>query len=329
MLSPRDVHYIVGFLSLAAGPDNVEIELGDFVYDHASRTRRDVDITIRIRNADGSQTAFRGLEVKAHQRPLTSEHVEQLIQKLGDMPAITDRAIVSASGFTKPAIRKAEHHGVDLYELADWNPATGFDHFKAETCPAARESYRWIGNVEARINPQREHTETEREVLQSNPRMRFDASPDVTQDLQTWVEHVKQLAAKEATRRTGPVPRNATHHTNLSITVQFSDAASAIRGDISVPIDAIRFTGVFERVVEELPSLMKVLRKVGSSEPIAGCAISDFGGEFGLIALIISKRRTLELARVPIADGNKRKILGQHLRHGTQRDSGESDGIGV
>src|SRR4051794_32880179 len=99
MLTPTDVHYIVGFLSLAAGPDNVEIELGDFVYDEASGTRRDVDVTVTCRNPDGSCTAFEGLEVKAHKRRLGSEHVEQLAQKLVDMPSITSRAIVSASGF--------------------------------------------------------------------------------------------------------------------------------------------------------------------------------------------------------------------------------------
>src|SRR6266496_3533556 len=104
MLTPTDVHYIVGFLSTAAGPDNVEIELGDFVYDAATRTRRDVDVTITTRNSDGSREAFVGLEVKAHKRRLNSEHVEQLIQKLRDMPDITARAIVSASGFTKPAL---------------------------------------------------------------------------------------------------------------------------------------------------------------------------------------------------------------------------------
>jgi hypothetical protein len=46
MLTPTDVHYIVGFLSLAAGPDHVDIQLGDFVYDAATKTRRDVDVTI-------------------------------------------------------------------------------------------------------------------------------------------------------------------------------------------------------------------------------------------------------------------------------------------
>ncbi len=321
MLTPTDVHYIVGFLSLASGAENVEVDLGNRIYDSASRTKRDVDVTITTRNADGSQSAFKGIEVKAHKRSLGSEHVEQLVQKLRDMPSITSRGIVSASGFTKPAIRKAAHHGVELYELADWNPATGFDYFQAETCPAARETYRWIGNVEAQINPQREHTLEERAVLSTNPQMRFETSPELTYDLHTWIEHVKQLAAKESMRHVGPAPRTGKHHTQLSVTVQFNDKAYAIGPHTSVPITSVRFTGTLERVVEELPSVMKALRKLGETEPLAGCAISDFGGEFGLIALIISKRRTVEIARVPVSDQNKHKIFGQRLRHATDGPS--------
>jgi hypothetical protein len=54
---------------------------------------------------------------------------------------------------------------------------------------------------------------------------------------------------------------------------------------------------------------------------VAACAISDFGHEFGLVALIISNRRTIELARVPIAARNKRKIFGQHLRQAPDSDA--------
>jgi hypothetical protein len=314
MLTPTDIHYTVGFLSQAAGPDNVEIELGDFVYDAATRTSRDVDVTITTRNKDGSREAFVGLEVKAHKRRLNSEHVEQLIQKLHDMPDITGKAIVSASGYTKPAIRKAQHHNVDLYELADWNPATTYDFFKAETVPASRETYGWINHLEVQINPGRDHTEEERLVLGSDPDMYLESSPESTYKLKNWVNDVSKLAAREAARHAGPAPRVGRQQTGATVTVQFTDSAFALKDGARVAITALRFTGTLERRFEELPSVTKALYKLGSSEPIAGCAISDFGGEFGLMALIISNRRTLELARVPIADRNKPKIVGQSVR---------------
>jgi len=325
MLTPTDVHYVVGFLSLAAGPENVEVELGDFVYDRASRTRRDVDVTITTRSADGSCTAFKGLEVKAHTRRLGSEHVEQLAQKLTDMPLITSRAIVSASGFTKPAIRKAEYHRVDLYELRDWDPATGYEYFKAETVPAARESYGWVGNLEVRINPHREHTVEERLILSSDPEMVFEDPPESTYKLSAWLSDIGKLAAKEAASRAGPVPKEGRQQKHATVTVQFTDEAFAVKDEKRVAITSVGFSGTLERRVEQLPSVMKALYKLGSAQPIAGCAISDFGGDFGLIALIISDRRTLEVARVPIADRNKRKIIGQHLRRAPETDAHDGD----
>ena len=36
------------------------------------------------------------------------------------MPSVTHPAIVSTSGFTGPAIKKAKHHGVDLYAIDEW-----------------------------------------------------------------------------------------------------------------------------------------------------------------------------------------------------------------
>ena len=59
------------------------------------------------------------------------------------------------------------------------------------------------------------------------------------------------------------------------------------KGETRVAITALRFSGTLERRFEQLPSVTKALYKLGTSEPIAGCAISDFGGEFGLMALII------------------------------------------
>jgi hypothetical protein len=115
-------------------------------------------------------------------------------------------------------------------------------------------------------------------------------------------------------------PASWSTETKATVTVQFTDSAFALKDRARVVITALRFTGTLERRFEELPSVAKSLYKLGSSDPIAGCAISDFGGEFGLMALIISNRRTLELARVPIADRNKRKIAGQSLRRVTTAD---------
>ncbi len=129
MLSETDIHYLVGLLSLVSNPDSVEIMLGDTVRDTTVGKDRDVDITITYRDSNGLKSVFSGIEVKKHSRPLDIIQVEQLSIKLNDMHDINQRAIVSASGYTQPVIKKAQAHGVDLFNLIPWNnPMNGFEH---------------------------------------------------------------------------------------------------------------------------------------------------------------------------------------------------------
>ena len=130
MLTHNDVHLIVGILSKMTTPQNVSITLGDMIHDHASSRNRDVDITISYKNSSGNTISFVGIEVKDEKRKLGSPMVEQLCMKFKDMPSIKKGGIVSASGFTGPAIKKAKYHGVNLFELRKWNFNNEIDHVK-------------------------------------------------------------------------------------------------------------------------------------------------------------------------------------------------------
>jgi hypothetical protein len=134
------VQYLAG-LCLQKWGDNAsvkEVTLGHMVFDQASDEDRDVDVTVTFNTPDGVY-AFMGYEVKHERTPLDSTTVEQLAIKLQDMPDVTHRAIVSTSGYYKPAIKKAEFHGVDLYEIKEWTTpvAEQFPNFANMTGPPA------------------------------------------------------------------------------------------------------------------------------------------------------------------------------------------------
>ncbi len=114
------VQYLVGLCCLRHDPDAVDVTVGDLVLDAAAKKRRDVDITVTINETDGTVRAFKAYEVKREGDPLDIITVEQLCIKLRDMPAVTHRAIVSASNFTGGAIAKAEAHDVELYVIKPW-----------------------------------------------------------------------------------------------------------------------------------------------------------------------------------------------------------------
>jgi hypothetical protein len=104
-LSENDVHYLVGFLYVVTQRKDIVV-LGDRVLDVTTGTRRDVDIVVA-----GDQGIL-AVEVKDKGRPLDVGIVEGICMKYADMPQIQSRAIVSSSGYTEPAIKKARAHNV-------------------------------------------------------------------------------------------------------------------------------------------------------------------------------------------------------------------------
>jgi Restriction endonuclease len=118
-LSPMLFQYLVGLFTLKHGAGvNYHVTLGDEIPDEASGTRRDVDVTVAT--PDGEVYEFAGFEVKHWKKKLDVSHVEALAMKLKDMPSVTQRAIVCSSGYTDGAVKKAAHHGVDLYVIKEW-----------------------------------------------------------------------------------------------------------------------------------------------------------------------------------------------------------------
>lgn len=123
------IQYLVGLCCLKQNPDAVDITIGDLVMDHSAEKKRDVDITVTLDEGGGKKIAFKAYEVKKESKPLDVIAVEQLCIKLNDMIDITYKAIVSASGFTESAIKKADSHNVNLYELKPWTTPLS-EHFE-------------------------------------------------------------------------------------------------------------------------------------------------------------------------------------------------------
>ena len=129
MLNESEVHHLVGLLTQVSQPEAAEVTLGEMVYNDASQTKRDLDVTVKYQDPDGKSHVFIGLEVKAHGRPLDSSQVEQLCAKLNTHKIVQERGIISASGYTKPAIKTAKYHNIPLYNLVDWDiNKVQFDH---------------------------------------------------------------------------------------------------------------------------------------------------------------------------------------------------------
>jgi hypothetical protein len=303
MLDETDVHYLAGILTKASSPDSVEIELGSMVEDSAAKKKRDVDITVTKRNPDGSLEAFSGIEVKAEKRPLDVIHVEQLAGKLNDMPGLHRRAVVSASGYTGPSKLKAAAHGLELWNLRDWNPSdASFGHIRfSERFPyRMMEPYlEWAENPHVSIEPSAAFTNEEREELTGLLPARFAGRLAEQASAGVWQEKKDDLILDS------PVP--------VTVDLSLNDEPKFVGKEREYIIRTARVRGRLILRQSEQPGLFKVLSREGENIAYAACCVSVSRAGH-LVALIFSNtNRDVRIALVPLADRLKKKIRGQRL----------------
>lgn len=314
MLTATDIHYIVGLLTFWFESDqNIDLELGSTISDIASDQERDIDITLTYKNPDGSVSALKGLEVKKHKRPLTVEHVEQLCAKFDDIPSITHRGIISSSGFTKPAIKKAEYHNVNLYCLDTWDSYYSANFFKiafAKNLPVTERMFYWH-----KVFPKHSIVFQDKPFVRRSfsPQTRLFTSKGEPYKFQT-LEALYSILDKR-TLREFMLDRKASNRLNdkqlrkANVTVNMKDGVYIDLGDDKLSLDHIDLVGEIICLETEIKPEFKILRKQSESEPFIGCAIAETKmGLFGISLRAGTNAPIAGLFRVATSDRLKQKI---------------------
>ena len=318
MLSATDVHYLVGLLTSVSTPESVEIMLGDFVYDASIDKCRDVDVTVTYKDADGSISAFKGIEVKKHSRPLNVTHIEQLATKLSDMPDVSHRAIVSASGYTKPALKKAETHGVDLFSLVPWdNPMEGFDHVRfPPDFFIKHKTLNWVDGPRIAFNPNEQIPDQIRNQLKKQSRIckadgECDNACKIVQDLS---RRMSQAVLRTIMDREPIKSMSLDTEMNVKyLTRKIGDFYLDLKG-LKLRLQNALIQGNVKWIETDVWPKFKVLVKEGELSPYVGCAIAELS-HGNLIGLTVSQvDRSLKLINIPLSDRNKKKIHLHKLR---------------
>jgi hypothetical protein len=315
MLNPTEVHFLVGLLTQISRPDGVEIELGDMVLDDVTGTERDVDITIRVTDSEGGVSVFEGIEVKDHSRPLDVSHVEQLCAKLNDMQSITSRAIVSSSGYTAAAVRKAAHHNVELLELRDWGSIKRMGSIiLSDDLDFTEKFYEWSSSI---------HTELAFDPpIDSMPLSNSWLSNPIFDSRRQPIEHGSTLQAllngmipgifrfAESKGMTSDIPNGVPQPIDAHIRPGdeiYSDIEGTMRRLISM-----RFTGHIVRNEQRVAPDFKVLFRQGETEPVIGCAVYEMGNK-SLGGLTFGPNNDFGFVHISISDRNLRKIYRRKL----------------
>jgi Restriction endonuclease len=302
------VQYLVGLCCLRRNPDAVHVELGALVVDDVLGKKRDVDVTVTVRDDSGEGWAFKAFEVKNEKSSLDVTVVEQLCGKLNDMSSVTHRAIVSSSGFSDSAKRKAEHYGIDLYTLDKWATPIdvefsrfGLKGLPEDAIPLRRKLLVWVGWKVSIVAPaaQRDFNVKDTDPLLDStgaPHPRYRAFSQYREEI--LLRSTEALYLREPAQTMGRTLPEF-HVPGLSITAEWPHTHTLdvsaddvyIRVDDLVKIKEITISGYMRWESKSEQPDFRVMRRVRDREPFAGALIALGRREGQMFVFVMSDRR--------------------------------------
>lgn len=304
MLTHTDVHYLAAILTQIASPWGVELELGEMVEDCASEEERDVDITVRYFLPDGTPVELHGIEVKDEAKPLSSLKVEGLIRKLQDMPSLTKHALVSASGYTKPAKKKARYHGVELYTFQDWDGGG---------LPVNMTQLSSVGVIERFWETVTAHPHIpglpEGTQVPLNAAIRYPHDANLKKQLY----EIMNIACKTALEQCSEIREEAEEQIVLSVRVNLEPAVEIDIGGSFMPMPYIGVRGTARFRSANVRHARKALVRASDGIPIAGCFIQELPDGSLFLLLISSTNGSLFGRTISVSARGKNKIYKEKM----------------
>lgn len=303
------VQYLVGLCCLRRNPAAVDITLGDMVLDPAAGKQRDVDVTVTLAEGPNVTRAFKAHEVKREKNPLDVADVEQLCLKLLDMPSVTHRAIVSASGFTKGAQAKAARHGVELFAIRSWKrpledefPGFGMIGLPEECLRFGRTLLFWIEPqliLVAPGGPATFNVGPEDPILtgSGNPHPRYATFAELRDDLLLRsTEILFPLEPAATVARTFPTQRfdgnspvsvsPAWPHTH-TLDITRDDAYVSLSGSV-IRIETITLNGYLQWQSREEEPQYHLMQRIPDGEAFAGAMVALGSREGEIFGFVVS-----------------------------------------
>jgi hypothetical protein len=307
MLTHTDCHYLAAILTQIASPWGVEIDLGELVEDVAGEEGRDVDITVRYRLPGDTVAELHAIEVKDEQRPLDIAHVEQIVIKLRDMPALTHHALVSSSGFTGPAKQKARYHGLQLYHLRDWD-GKGLRVDMSQCAPPQIETMEWesVTPVPVVDGTQEELTFDLQSIIHNS------ANPNAKRTFGELLDSVCNIVLNDASSKLDHGAES--NQIAVNIPVNFLVPFQARANGKLETIKSIVIKGIAVRKVFPSKFTRKVLARDEDNSLIAGCMLSELPDRSLWALMTTSTEGSLTARIISVTDRGKKKIYKERMQ---------------
>lgn len=325
MMTHMLVQYLVGLCCLRGNPDAVQVDLGDLILDPAAGKERDVDVTVTFADDRGEAWAFKAFEVKDEKSPLDVTTVEQLYAKLNDMPSVTHRAIVSSSGFSDGARRKAEYHGVELYALERWTtpvelefPRFGLKGWPEDAIRFGRQLLVWLRQEFYIVVPS-----AGRDFSIQDTDSLWDSAGDVHARYKTFGQYKEEmlLRSTEILFRLNPAQTMMRtlpefHESDLSFTAEwpYGHTMDVSMDDLYIQvgelakIEQVTITGFMRWQRRREAPDFRIMRRVGDGQAFAGALIATGPREGQMLAFVMSDSPTVGIHFVQLEEKQQRMI---------------------
>jgi hypothetical protein len=317
-MTPMQFQYLVGLCCLQVESEAVKITLGDMVYDDASEKKRDMDITVSYTNEKDELISFKGFEAKKEKAPLDVIAVEQLCSKFKDMTSLTYGAIVSASGYTAPAVKKAGYHKIDLFQLEVLDE-TSLESFPVFNSMGMTKEF--FSNMKSKLlcwNNWSFHFYVSDPVQISDSTTLFSKNKKQIKDIPT-IQELTQKALQWSTDNlwsqfdyfNETEARDQTYYLDLMDKEFF-----VIENGKSVKINGIQIKGELYWKIEELNPKFHILKNITTNELFSGALISPYQkGDSRLLALVLTpESNKIGINHIVLTDKQKSIISGLELK---------------
>lgn len=257
------------------------------------------------------------------------------------MPSITHRAIVSSSGFSDGAKRKAEHHGVDLYTLEKCAtpielefPRFGLKGLPEDAIPFSRKLLVWLN---AHVNVVAPSAKRNFNIAVTDPLL--DSTGAVHARYKTFGQYRDEILLRSTEVLWAIDPAQTMdrtlpefHPSGRSVTAEWphthtldvsSDDIHFRVGDL-VKIERITISGNmrWERQSEQLD--FRVMRRVRDGEPFAGALIALGQREGQMLAFVMSDSPTMGIHLVHLEEKHRNMIRQLSVQLPAQSETSES-----
>jgi hypothetical protein len=231
------------------------------------------------------------------------------------MPALTTRGIVSGSGYTRPAVRKAIHNQVDLYDIREWQAPMKLGRLTLpEDFKIIEENYQWIGSPHVTLITSLNRPEDSNMRFESSAPV-FDGQGVQLVSTPTCEALIRSLAsnATAMAKKQGMSLIMAPGETRpVTFNITLENQPFTVVGEMRIPLSNAIITGEINYIQTVTTPNYKGFYKHGNKQPFVGCAIFDMCNG-NLAGFTVDPSSTLSFINIPVSDRLIKKIYRRPL----------------